>query len=106
MDPLPMLPASCSLDADGLRMQIDRYRAVGRGSTGLERDPRRLVIRAGDQVPETLIETLLAVETECCPFFDLDWEPAPRRLSIAVTSSEHEPALQALATAIGLSARA
>lgn len=104
MQSLPIVPASCSLDELELRAQLGRYREAAAGARVLERDPRHLVIRVSDDVPETVVERLIAVERDCCPFFDLDWQPGARRLRVAVPSGAHEPALDAVAFALGLPA--
>jgi len=102
MELLPMVPASCSLDQDGLSAQLERYRAAGAGAQIVEQDSRRLVIRVSDQASTAAIEQLVAVERGCCPFFELDWEPDARVLGVAVSRAEHEPALGAIAAALGL----
>ena len=102
MDLLPMAPASCSLDQDELGTQLARYRAAGDDAQVIHHDSRRLVIGVSDQVSTGSIDELVATERSCCPFFELDWDPEPRRLSIAVTRPEHEPALGAIAHALGL----
>jgi hypothetical protein len=97
---LPMAP-SCSLDADGLRRQRERYRQIGDGAVVLERTARRIAV----EVPAAgagLVPELIQVESECCPFFGLDWEPGDRRFSISVASERDEPALEAIAFALGL----
>jgi hypothetical protein len=100
MDPLPMAP-SCGLDEAGLRSQLARYRAAGAGARVLSRETRRLVLEVDSGVDAATLEQLVAVERECCPFFEIDWEPARRRLSVGVSESEHEPALEAVAFALG-----
>jgi hypothetical protein len=60
------------------------------------------VIQVDDRVADVLIEELVAVERGCCPFFDLDWQPEGRRLAVAVPGAHYEPALEALASALGL----
>jgi hypothetical protein len=47
-----------------------------------------------------LVDELVAIERECCPFFTLDWEPDRRRLTVSVSQAEHEPALDAIAFAL------
>ena len=47
---------------------------------------------------------LVEVERRCCPFFAIDWDPERRRFSIGVSDAEHEPALDAIAYALGLRA--
>jgi hypothetical protein len=101
MDRLPMAP-SCALDEIGLQAQLKRYRAAGAGAALVARDRRELTVDLDRRVDTALVETMLAVERECCPFFDLRWEPDSRRLTIAVTHAEHEPALDAIAFALGL----
>ena len=97
---LPVV-ASCSLDADGLRRQRERYRRAGEGAKVAEKDTRRLVVEVEPGSEETVAE-LVAVERECCPFFGLDWDAGRRRLSVSVAEREHEPALEAIAYALGL----
>jgi hypothetical protein len=100
--PLRMVPVSCSLDAPGLSGQRERYRLVGQGASVIEWDRRRLVIRVRDEVSDVVVQELLAVERGCCPFFELDWNPGQRHLRIAVSASDHEPALEAIGYALGL----
>ena len=102
MTSLPLAPPSCSLDEAALRSQLERYRVAGRDATILERGPRRLIIAISDQVADGVVDELVAVERECCPFFDLDWQPAQRRLAVSVAGEWHEPALEAIASALGL----
>jgi hypothetical protein len=102
MDSLPMVSPSCSLDEAGLRSQLARYRAAAQDASVLTRAERRLVVRVSEQVPDAVIEELVAVERVCCPFFEFDWQPARRQLAVAVTSAEHEPALDGIAFALGV----
>jgi hypothetical protein len=102
MESLPIVPASCSLDEHGLTEQLERYLVAGAGASVLVRDPRRITIRVGDAADEAVIDELIAVERACCPFYALEWEPANRQLTIAVSAPEHEPALDAIAHALRL----
>lgn len=102
MNSLPMFPAACSLDEADLRAQLARYRGVGEEAVILEHSRRRLVIGVGAATSDHVVDELVAVERRCCPFFDLGWEPNERRLSVAVSSPDHEPALDAIASALGL----
>lgn len=85
-------------------MQLERYRRVGAGAQTLHRSGQRLVVDLDHDVAEKLVDELVAVERECCPFFTLDWRPDRRRLTMSVASVEHEPALDAIA--LGLQASA
>ena len=67
----------------------------------IERERRRRVIRVGSDVPESLILRLIEVERGCCPFFEMVWDEASRRLAIEVPDSDHEPALEAIVSALG-----
>jgi hypothetical protein len=101
MDPLPMAP-SCALDEAGLRLQLDRYRRAGTGGGLVGRTSRRLVVELDQHVDASLVEAVIAVERECCPFFVLDWQVATRRLTVSVAEAEHEPALDGIAFALGV----
>lgn len=76
--------AECRLDVTGLRFQRDRYRALGEHLADVQRARRRLDVRFENAVDETLQTETLAVEGECCPFFELDYNPTSRWLSIRV----------------------
>jgi hypothetical protein len=94
---------SCSLDPAGVRGQRERYRRVGIGATIVRHSSRDFVVSLDDGVDIDDVDELLAVERECCPFFDLDWEPQTRLLSVSVSLVAHEPALAAIRDALGLS---
>jgi hypothetical protein len=98
-----MAPAACSLHGAELRAQLARYRAVGAGADLVERSRQRLVIRVGDPISDLVVKGLVAVERRCCPFFDLSWEQRRRRLAISVSRPDQEPALDAIAYALGFS---
>jgi len=93
---------SCSLDRAGLAAQLERYRRAGAGGRLLERSPRSLTVELALGTDAALVEQAIAIERECCPFYDFHWDARARRLSIAVTQREHEPALGVIARAIGL----
>jgi len=105
MDQLPMAP-SCALDEAGLLAQYDRYRRAGERANVLEHTRRRLVIDIDRRVNSRLIGELVAVERECCPFFEILWEPQRRRLMVSVSREEDEPALDAITFALDLERRA
>jgi hypothetical protein len=102
MDPLPMSKASCSLNEVELGQQLERYRAAGAGSELIESDPCRRVVRVAPGVPEAVIEELIEVERDCCPFFKLSWDRETRRLAIAVEDQAESPALDVLAQTLGV----
>lgn len=97
---------SCALDETRLRSQYERYRRAGRGARVTERAPLRLVVELDRDVDTKLVEETIAIERECCPFYELGWEPERRRLSVSVSHPEHAPALEAIAFALGIEAPA
>jgi hypothetical protein len=99
VDPLPMAP-SCALDEAGLRRQLERYRQVGRRARLVDRTARSLTVAFDPRVEVRLVEDTIATERECCPFFDLRWEPDTLRLTISVSQPEDQPALDAIAFAL------
>jgi hypothetical protein len=100
VDPLPMAPSSCSLDDAQRQEQLARYRSAGRGAEVLERSARRIVLALEEDMPDALVDELIAVERGCCPFFELDWRADHRRLTVSVRGAEHEPALELIAAAV------
>jgi len=106
MDQLPTIQPdfapSCELDADGLRAQAERYRRAGEGAELLQRSPRRLLARLREDVDVSDVTEAIAIERDCCPFYEIDWDPGSRRLSFGVARPEHEPALGAIAAALAL----
>ena len=96
-----MVPG-CGLDEAGRGLQRERYEHVGVGASVVERSPRSLVVDLDERVDPGLVEDVLAVERDCCSFFDLRWEPTTRRLAFSVSSREYEPALDAIAFALGV----
>jgi hypothetical protein len=99
MDQPPMAP-SCALDEPGLLAQRERYRRAGRGARIVRRTRRRVVVDLGASVDTNDVDELIAVERECCPFFELQWAPELRRLSVSVSRAEHEPAIDAILHAL------
>ena len=97
-----MLPESCTLDPGGLSEQLARYRSAGAGAEVIVRSPRRITIRVGEHADDAVIAELIETERTCCPFYELEYHPAERQLSIGVATQQHEPALEAIAYALGL----
>ena len=109
MDPLPVIepddpPATCTLELHDLRSQAERYARAGAGGKLIERSPRRLAVRLRSGVDLDEVGKAVAIERDCCPFYEIAWDPAARELSFTVTRAEQEPALDAIAYALGLGA--
>ena len=95
------MTAACSLAAGELAAQLDRYRALGRRAAVVDYEPGRVVVRFADDPPTALIERTLEVERGCCPFFEIDYEPAAQRLAISVDHPDRRSSLDAIARALG-----
>jgi hypothetical protein len=91
------------LDLDGLARQRDRYRALGQHVIDAERRPGHLSVRFDDATDLALLREAIDVERGCCPFFKLSPDAQRRTLQISVGVPEQDPALDALAHALGLS---
>lgn len=96
-----MTTSTCSLAADEVAAQLDRYRALGRHAAAVDSEPGRVVVRFAVDPPRALIERTLEVERGCCPFFEIDYEPATRRLAINVDHPDRQRSLDAIARALG-----
>jgi hypothetical protein len=88
--------AQCHLDAAGLREQADRYRRLGASATRVDVHAGVLTVIFEHGLDEPLLDEAIAVERGCCPFFDFQYQPEKRRLSIAVQKPDQRPALEAL----------
>ncbi len=99
MSDRPLPPPSCSLDEAGLGAQRARYaRLAAHVRTSARRDGE-LVVAFDGGVDHALLAETLAIERECCPFFDLRLDGD--RLTASVEHPGQDPALDALAYALG-----
>jgi hypothetical protein len=96
---------SCSLSAAGLEGQRARHARLASDVVGVRRGEAELEIAFADGYDRDALAELVAVERECCPFFDLRIDDAARRLRVAVDDPTHRPALDALADALGVGSR-
>ena len=98
---LPMA-LSCSLDEGGMRAQAARYAAIGRGARMVAVDARSFTAELAPRTDAESVREAIAVESACCPFFALSYDPERRRLRVAVGAPEQAPALGAIAGSLGL----
>jgi ubiquinone/menaquinone biosynthesis C-methylase UbiE len=91
---------ACTLDAGERAAQLERYRTLARHAAEVEHEPGRVVVRFADDPPASLLERTVEVERGCCPFFDIEYEPAGRRLVIAVEDPARARDLDALANVL------
>ena len=95
-----MSAAGCSLSVDELAAQLERYREIGRFAAAVEHEPGRVVVRFAGAPPSALIEQALEVERGCCPFYEIDYQPAIQRLAISVDHPDRYPGVDAIAHAL------
>jgi hypothetical protein len=86
---------SCDLDADGRRAQAARYTTIAEAVTGVRREPERVVVEFDDRLEAALIDEVIAVERECCPWLRFTFDTAARRLAISTTDPAMVSALGA-----------
>jgi hypothetical protein len=98
MDDLPI--AECRLDLAGLRVQRDRYRRLGRAVRHVERTAQTLTVEFTADVDTALLAETIAVESECCPFFEMRYDAGAQELVVSVGRPEQDPTLDALVAAL------
>jgi hypothetical protein len=92
--------SSCALDQSGLSQQRERYQQVGQGARIIDRTNRTLIVELDQCTDAELVSETIATERECCPFFKLAWNADQLQLIIAVTQTERQTALDAIAFAL------
>ena len=85
------MASSCSLDSDGRAEQLARYASLAPNVRAAERDALVLDVRFDAGVDRALLDELVAVERECCPFLTI--EVSEERLAISVEQHEDTPML-------------
>jgi hypothetical protein len=91
------LPPACSLDETEMAAQRARYAVVARHVESLASGERSLKARLDEWLDGAVLRELIEVERDCCPFFEIGYDPSDRVLSVSVSTDEHAPALQAIA---------
>lgn len=77
--------------------QRARYAVVARHVRSLASGERSLRARLDESLDGAVLRELIDVERECCPFFEIAYDPREHLLSVSVATDEHAPALQAIA---------
>jgi hypothetical protein len=99
---LSVLP-SCALDEQGLKEQRARYARLAASVTNAERRNDRLHFRFAEDFDRTTLTKAIAVERECCPFFEIAFDADTRELSVGVSDRRMLPALEAIEFALAAS---
>jgi len=92
---------TCALDEAGVRGQRARYNHLAPSVTNLEREPEAVVVEFREDFDRGTLAQALAVERECCPFFQFAFDESRRLLRVTVRESDQLPALEAMAYALG-----
>jgi hypothetical protein len=86
---------SCSLDSAGRQRQAARYARVAQSVISVERGPRQLAFHLAPDVDRSALDEAIAVERECCPFYEIDL--TDDAFTIGVATDDYAPALEAIA---------
>jgi hypothetical protein len=97
---LPMAVAGCGLDQTALTEQLARYQRLGAGAVVTRRSPLEVAVDFAAEPDRGLLDTTIEVERGCCSFFELAYDEAARRLSVAVADPERRVALDAIQAAL------
>lgn len=74
--------SSCSLDADGRAAQLARYAGLAPSVRSASRESLSLEVEFEPGYDRALLDELVAVERECCPFLDIEVGEASLRISV------------------------
>jgi hypothetical protein len=85
------MASSCSLDSGRRAEQLARYAALAPSVRSADRDVLVLDVRFEPGFDRALLDELVAVERECCPFLTI--EVGEDRLTISVGQHEDTPLL-------------
>jgi hypothetical protein len=88
----------CSLDEQGLREQRARYARLALSVTAVDRREGSIRFRFGEELDLQLLEEMVRVERDCCPFFRFAFDEEGRALTVSVEERELLPALEAIAS--------
>ena len=100
MKELPLAPAGCGLDAEGLRAQDERYAALGRHVAATRRTADTLDVEFAAGVDRALLDETVTVERGCCSFLTIEHDE--RCLRISAGEPAQAAALAAIARALGV----
>jgi hypothetical protein len=88
---------ACSLQGAEIEEQRRRHEALGRSAAAVEREATAIHVRFGEALDRELLDEMIRVERDCCPFFLIEYDDAERCLSVAVDEPRMAPALDVIA---------
>jgi hypothetical protein len=92
---------SCALDEQGVKEQQARHERLAPSVTNLERPGETVIFTFAEDYDRQALEEMVAVEKQCCPFFDFAFDEGKRELTVGVKDEEMLPALEAIAAHLG-----
>jgi hypothetical protein len=92
---------SCALDEAGVQAQQARHARLAPSLISFERRGEAVLFGFGETYDRQALEEMVAVEKQCCPFFEFTIDRAKRELRVSVTEKEMVPALEAIASHLG-----
>ena len=92
---------SCALDEAGGREQQARHDRLALSVVKVERRDETLLFGFAEGYDRKALAEMVAVERECCPFFEFDFDEGKRELRVGVSDREMLPALEAIASHLG-----
>ena len=96
-----MAASSCSLDGEGRAEQIARYAALAPSVRSASRDSLSLEVEFEPGYDRAVLDELVVVERECCPFLTI--EVGDARLRISVERHDDTPMLDVFTEVLGAS---
>jgi hypothetical protein len=92
---------SCALDEAGIRAQQARHARLAPSVTNFERQGESVLFCFAEDYDRQALEEMVAVEKQCCPFFEFAFDQGTRELRVSVNDEELLPALEAIAFHLG-----
>jgi hypothetical protein len=96
----------CTLDESGMGKQRARYARIARSVTSFDRRADSIRLRLSADFDRRILDELMNVEAQCCPFFRFALAEAGTELTVSVDDAEMLPALEAIASQLGVSLQA
>jgi hypothetical protein len=93
---------TCSLDESRMRQQRARYARIAASVTRLDGGADAVRLELADDFDRRTLQEMVQVEARCCPFFRFGFSEAPPKLTITVDDPQTQPALEALASELGV----
>jgi hypothetical protein len=100
---MPLLaprPSGCNLTVGELQAQRERLAMLAPAVTKRERRGQTLHVSFVTTVDEKLVDEIVAIERECCPFLEISYERSLRQLEIATSDPDSTTALDILSAAL------